>query len=335
MKSPITGKEMKLVREASTLTFRKEEFPVNYHYYLCQDTGEQFTDDKIDTINMVQVHNQYREKYRIPFPEEISSIREKYGLSASKMSEILGLGANTYRLYEAGEMPSVSNGRLILSVKDPLEFIKQVKASSHILTEREMDRFIASANAIHKKEQEDLWNRLFEEKIFAFQEPNEYTGYREPRLQKVADVISFFSKSKITLFKTKLNKLLFYSDYCSYRQTGYSITGITYKAIPFGPVPDQYDKLYIRLGDDGKLVINQHEFSNGNYAEEIVSKVSYTESSFTPDELEILNKVVKAFKSKNTTEVVNISHMEKAWAENYQNKNLLSYQKYAFDIEAV
>lgn len=335
MKSPITGKEMELVREPSALTFRKEEFPVSYHYYLCRDTGEQFTDDKIDAINMVQVHNQYREKYRIPFPEEISGIREKYGLSASKMSEILGLGTNTYRLYEAGEMPSVSNGRLILSVKDPLEFIKQVRASSHILTEREMDRFIATANAIYKMEQDDPWNRLFEEKIFAFQEPNEYTGYREPNLQKVADVISFFSQSKIDLFKTKLNKLLFYSDFCAYRETGYSITGVTYKAIPFGPVPDQYDKLYIRLCDDDKLVINQHQFSNGNYAEEIVSRVSFDESSFTTDELEILNTVVKTFKSKNTTQVVNISHNEKAWVENQDGRNLLSYQKYAFSIGAL
>lgn len=49
--------------------------------------------------------------------------------SIDKMSEILGLGVNTYRLYENGEMPTVSNGRLIMSVRDPEEFVRQVEAS--------------------------------------------------------------------------------------------------------------------------------------------------------------------------------------------------------------
>ncbi|WP_425443439.1 hypothetical protein [Sphingobacterium gobiense] len=39
------------------------------------------------------------------------------------MSEVLGLGVNTYRLYESGEMPTVANGRLILSVRDPEELL--------------------------------------------------------------------------------------------------------------------------------------------------------------------------------------------------------------------
>ncbi|MBO9573728.1 MAG: hypothetical protein J7497_16195, partial [Chitinophagaceae bacterium] len=130
MRSPITGKEMKLVKEPSRLPFRKEEFSIVYHYYLCEETKEQFTDDELDNINIIQVHNQYREKYGIPFPEEIKAIREKYQISASKMAEVLGFGPNTYRLYEAGEIPSVSNGRLILSINQPEEFIRQVEASN-------------------------------------------------------------------------------------------------------------------------------------------------------------------------------------------------------------
>src|SRR6266516_22227 len=94
MKSPVTGKEMQLQRELTTLPFRKEEFSIVYHFYLCKDSGERFTDEKLDTINQIQVHNQYREKYGIPFPEEIKSVREKYKVSASKISEILGFGAN-------------------------------------------------------------------------------------------------------------------------------------------------------------------------------------------------------------------------------------------------
>ena len=40
------------------------------------------------------------------------------------MSRILGFGANQYRLYETGEMPSLSNARLILLVADEQNFRK-------------------------------------------------------------------------------------------------------------------------------------------------------------------------------------------------------------------
>jgi hypothetical protein len=42
------------------------------------------------------------------------------------MAEILGLGINGYRNYESGEVPSISNGRLMQMVKDPGEFKKLI-----------------------------------------------------------------------------------------------------------------------------------------------------------------------------------------------------------------
>ncbi len=42
------------------------------------------------------------------------------GLSAARMAEVLGLGANTYRNYEQGEVPSESNARLL--AQNPEEF---------------------------------------------------------------------------------------------------------------------------------------------------------------------------------------------------------------------
>jgi DNA-binding transcriptional regulator YiaG len=61
---------------------------------LCEDTGEEFTDAKLDDLNLTQAYNQYRTRCNLPFPDEIKALREQYGLSAAKMSEILGFGAN-------------------------------------------------------------------------------------------------------------------------------------------------------------------------------------------------------------------------------------------------
>src|SRR5580658_5978062 len=140
MKSPFTGGEATLQKEARTMEFRKESFPVLFQYYLCKDTGEQFTDDMLDEVNTNQVYNQYRAKYGIPFPDEIMAVREQYGLSANKMADILGLGINVYRNYESGEVPSVSNGRLIQMIKDPKEFRQLIDYSKNEFSQEDLEK---------------------------------------------------------------------------------------------------------------------------------------------------------------------------------------------------
>ena len=58
MKSPLTGKEMKLVYEKRTSNFRGEQYEFEHTAWLCEDTGEQFTTDETDTAAFVQVTNQ-------------------------------------------------------------------------------------------------------------------------------------------------------------------------------------------------------------------------------------------------------------------------------------
>jgi hypothetical protein len=66
MNSPITGKPMRLLREQRVIPFRKENFDVVFHYWLCEETGEQFEDEKQADLNINQVYNQYRAKHNIP-----------------------------------------------------------------------------------------------------------------------------------------------------------------------------------------------------------------------------------------------------------------------------
>ena len=116
MKSPYTGKEMKVVYEPRTWSFRGEEYTYIHTAYECEDSGELFTTSESDDAGFLQVTNQYRIRYGIPFTDEIIAVRKRYGVSAAKMSAILGIGTNQWRLYESGEVPSVSNGRMIRSI---------------------------------------------------------------------------------------------------------------------------------------------------------------------------------------------------------------------------
>ncbi|MCE7062558.1 type II toxin-antitoxin system antitoxin SocA domain-containing protein [Dyadobacter sp. CY343] len=332
MESPITGKEMQVRREVAALSFRKEEFKIISHYYFCEDSGEKFTNDNLDNLNLNQVYNQYREKYGIPFPDEIRQLRTMYDVSASKMSEILGLGPNSFRLYEAGEMPSVAIGRLLLSIKQPAQFIKQVKASSHLLTPKETDRLLRKGESLMIDQKNHEWDIILTDKIFESSQPCEYNGYRVPDLHKISNMICYFNDVKqIQLYKTKLNKLLFYADFNSYKLSGYSMSGMKYRAIQFGPVPSHFDKLYIKLCDDGQLTVNEKDFGNGYYGDEIQSKSAFNDSYFSKVEISILESVAEMLGELSTDEIVKESHEESGWKENHESRSLISY-KYAFEL---
>jgi putative zinc finger/helix-turn-helix YgiT family protein len=335
MKSPFTDGEALLLSEKKTLEFRKDEFTITQFFYKCADTGETFTTDALDQVNINQLYNQYREKYGVPFPDEINQVREQYGLSATKMSEILGFGVNSYRQYESGDIPTVANGRLIQAAKDPEEFRKFIDDSKAILTEREYARFVQKVEVLIEEKRKNLWDNLLTKQIFSHAKPTAFTGYRKPSIEKIAAMIACFSERITDLWKTKLNKLLFYADFLHYKRTGYSISGTAYRAIPFGPVPAEYDKLYVKLKDDTLADILFIEFDNGNYGEAIQAKKKFEEDVFTPAERDTLNEVVLKFGSWNTKQLVNASHNESAWAENVGAYGLISYQEYAFELRGI
>ena len=122
MISPFTGGKATLMTEESTTVFRGEEFSYTRYFYRCEDTGITFTDKDCDEKGLEQIYEKYREKYCIPSPEMIKNIRQAYNLSAITMSRILGLGDNQYGLYENGEMPSKTIGKLISTIQNKKVF---------------------------------------------------------------------------------------------------------------------------------------------------------------------------------------------------------------------
>ena len=126
-------------KEKRTATFRKEEY-VYMHTGIIDQNGEMWTTTELDESNLKQVYNQYRIRHGIPFPEEIISLRKRYGLSAAKMSLILGFGINQYRLYEEGEMPSISNARVMMAIRDKKMFAAFLEASRNEMSFSEYDK---------------------------------------------------------------------------------------------------------------------------------------------------------------------------------------------------
>ncbi len=334
MKSPITGKEMKLTYEWKTISFRKESFNIKYQYYECEDSGEHFTTTDLDELNMRLLHNLYRVKHHIPSTEEIREIRESYDLSAARMSDILGFGPNTYRLYESGDVPSIPNANLIKTARSPRSFrvlmsewvTEDAKAKQSLLSK--IDRMI---DAQKKKRFEiDFSNYLMGET-----NPNEYSGFRKPSLERLTEMVVFFAH-KVPSYKTKMNKLLFYADFSNFRACGSSMSGAYYKAIPYGPVPRSFESIFEKLAKEDEIDCIYDFLPGGNQIDKLIGREDrpFNPEVFKPEELDILQRVADRFQSVSTGDIVNLSHEELGWIENQETKSQINYH-YAFDLKAI
>ena len=323
---------MILKKEKRTLEFRKETFEIVFHYFKCEDSFEQFTTTALDEINMNQVYNQYREKYNIPFAENITKIRKKYGLSASKMSEILGFGINSYRQYEAGEMPSVANAKLIQIIEDPEKFIDMVKLCNTLDSNLKEKIILKTQTLVDEKKRNAFQVNL---KNYLIGHPNAdlFSGYRNPNFEKLTEMVVFFS-DQCQPFKTKMNKLLFYADFLMFKNSCFSISGMRYKALEMGPVPNNFQSIFEYLSNTNEIEIHTVKFPQGISGEQFFAKKErpFNPSIFSENELEILTKVATSFQNASSSDIIEHSHLEEAWIANKNEKSFISYQ-YAFDLK--
>lgn len=330
MKSPFTGKEMKLVYEKRTSNFRGEEYEFEHTAWLCEDTGEQFTTDESDTASFLQVTNQYRAKYGIPYTDEIISVRKRYGISAAKMSLILGIGVNQYRLYEQGEVPSVSNGRMIRSVMNPKVMLEMVESSRNEMSLTDYEKIVNKVKSVIADSEAYKLGQYESKWLFAVPR-GAGNGYAQQSIDKLKNILLYFIEKSGGVFFTKMNKLLFYADFVAYRQTGKGITGLAYKAIQHGPVPVRWDRIYSFYDEINQEIV---QFSDGRAGTKLVSKLSPDMTEFDEDELKVLEFVRERFKSETPTQISETSHQEEAWKQNIDSDQLINYEM-AFTLKAI
>jgi len=311
--------------------FKKEKFQISEFFYKCESCGEEFTTKETDTLVVNQIYNQYREKYELPFPEELVQLREKYKVSAQKMSVILGLGINTYSNYEKGEIPSTANAKLISSAKNLEMFTSYLSQSKEILGEVAYMKILKYVKTLMPSKEDDYllcnfnWHSV----------PNRYTGYSVPSPDKATNLMLYFLSNCNPEFndKLKLNKMLFYTDFLNYKTTGRSISGISYRAISYGPVPSNYDFIFAHFIEKEEIIEPVFIKVNNSRVNECYRPLKdFDLSVFSAEELNTIKKVVELFGNTPSWDLVELSHKEKAWVELNKTKSIISYQDYAFDL---
>lgn len=320
---------MKRVYEKRTWNFRGEQYEYEHIAWLCEDSGEQFTDDESDTAGFVQVTNQYRAKYGIPYTDEIIAVRQRYGISAAKMSLILGVGINQYRLYEQGEVPSVSNGRMIRSIMNPKVMLEMVESSKNELSVSEYEKIISKVQAIIASSETYKMEQYETRRIFTTPRGPE-NGYAQLSLNRLKNIMLYILNKCDDVWCTKMNKLLFYTDFLSYRERGMAMTGLSYRAIDFGPVPERWDRVYSEFPE-----VRQELRQVGDFVGSVLIASEESDySMFTDAELKVLDSICTHFGKMSSREISRISHDEDAWINHHDKHEHIPFDD-AYMIKAI
>ena len=126
--------------------------------------------------------------------------------------------------------------------------------------------------------------------------------------------IQFFAEqvNNTYLGKTKLMKLLYYADYEWIRQKGVSITGDSYVAMPFGPVPKRGEEALKRLEKTGAVKIERVKL--GPYSQDRCIGIKSPDLSiFMSEEIEHLHNIARRFESWTAKQMSDLTHEDYPW----------------------
>ena len=320
---------MRVIYEPDKDEYRGEEYEFVYISFRDDAEGESYTTTESDGIWLSQVTNQYRERHGIPYQDEIVALRERYGLSAAKMSLILGFGVNQYRLYEEGEVPSESNGKMIRSAMNPQVFLDLVKSSRSQLTEREYAKIVARAEDVIRQSEGWRDEAFVAERLF-MSGRGLANGFAPQSTSRLKNLLLYVLGQMGETFQTKMNKVLFYIDFLSYRERGMAISGLAYNAIEFGPVPQRWDRVYSAFDE----VEEQLRLVQGQECMSLKAGAEADMSGFSPEEMAVIDEVCLRLKDMTSRAVSKLSHEEKAWKEHVDKPETIPYSE-AFSLVGV
>ena len=323
LKSPFTGGRVKEVNTVEEHEFRKDKFSVHVRYYVCEDTGERFTTTEQDSLLFNELYSQYRVNHGIPFPEEIKSMRQRYGLNYQQITKILGFGANQFAQYERGQVPSESNGKMLSAAMNRPFMLHLLEDSRAEFDEDEFNKIYQAILVSKVKPESEVQKQL----IYRDTRRSIFNGFGLLSVQKVSEMVKYLISQEGGIFPTKLNKEMFYADFLHYKLYGQSISGLQYQAIQYGPVPVHYDTIYDNIDGIYKDIVISHNMESIR-----LSCESCDPSVFNEQEMETLNSVLSTARPMTTKELIDKSHQESAW-ENHHEGNLVIPYSEAFDLK--
>ena len=143
-------------------------------------------------------------------------------------------------------------------------------------------------------------------------------------------MVLFFAHKNSELLKTKLMKLLNYSDMIFYKEHSISMSGSKYVHLPYGPVPENFDQLLARMTAD-HIVHIEVTYDNGYEKHQVIPECNLPDGNLSEEELDVLERIYVKFKDFGSGDISKYSHKEKGYSCTKQGE-IISYS-YAKDIQ--
>lgn len=135
-----------------------------------------------------------------------------------------------------------------------------------------------------------------------------------PNLKKFRQMyfacLRFAANSHGSVPKTKLAKLLYLADFTNFFKELEPMSGVKYRRLEYGPVPDVFFSMTDDLLEQGK--INIEILDKGAQMVSLRTKEDDA-SELTRDELSKIKEICELWKDKPTQEIVNFTHEQKPW----------------------
>lgn len=111
---------------------------------------------------------------------------------------------------------------------------------------------------------------------------------------------------------TKLNKILYFSDFEAYGLWGEAITGATYMRLDRGPVPREILPVLHEMEAEGE--VRRFERKYFHHTQKCVEALQEPDTAlFGVHELDLVDKVMHELRYLNADEVSALSHLDKGW----------------------
>jgi DNA-binding XRE family transcriptional regulator len=135
-----------------------------------------------------------------------------------------------------------------------------------------------------------------------------------PNMEKYKHMILLFLRMNLSkdgrVPKTKLAKLLYLADFAWFYEHLESMSGMQYRKITYGPVPDTFFRALDELEESGKIVI-EHKSIEGKdmfLVGESDSNTNEKIKTLSEEESALMKKIAEKWKHKKTQEIVNFTH---------------------------
>ena len=309
-------KGLEIVTKSETFDIRGESITTDINLYHCNNCGKHFSVGKELGDPLKKAFKEYRNKKGMIQPEEIIAFRKKYDLTQKELSVLLGFGEITLSRYENGSLQDQAHDNILKLALDPVNLSSLLEKNKELFTKEKYQE-------VSSKLSSDISSSFVEIKKKLSATPNEFNGFNSLNFEKIAEVIRYICFNR-EIFKTKLLKLLFYSDFLHYKIHKKSITGLEYVKLPFGPVPDQYELILVELKNRYPDI--KYDFiETDKYSGELIkTSPPGKQNDLSETEIEAISKVSQIFINMSSKKISEYSHKELSYL-NTQPQQKISY----------